>query len=196
MLTPEDLEQLTIFLRHNEQPVWQAGGELRHCFGRIARAVETDKDGDNISRLTVSLNELFVLLLDVFKSSKAALNESLSSSSRTVELFLADFRHSRDDLAAPWTVAEMAKHCGLGVTHFTHLVKQLTNLTPVQYLNRCRIDTACRLLREKQSMTVTRVAMGCGFSSSQYFAAVFRRHRGCTPRAFRERAASEVCGED
>ncbi|MBN2291714.1 MAG: helix-turn-helix transcriptional regulator [Pirellulales bacterium] len=185
VLTPEDLERLTIFLRHNEQPVWQSGPDLRHCFGRIARAVMTDKDGANISRLTVCLNELFVLLLDIFESSRATLNESLSSSSRTVELFLAEFSQNQNDLAAPWSVAEMARHCGMGVTHFTHLVKQLTNLTPIEYLNRCRIDSACRLLREKRNMTVTRVAMTCGFSSSQYFAAVFRRQLGCTPRVFR-----------
>lgn len=185
VLTPEDLERLTLFFRHNEQPVWQSGAELRHCFGRIARAVMSDKDGDNISRLTVCLNELFVLLLEIFESSRATLNESLSSSSRTVELFLSEFSRNHDDLAASWSVAEMAQHCGLGVTHFTHLVKQSTNLTPIQYLNSCRIEAACRLLRDKQNMTVTRVAMSCGFSSSQYFAAVFRRQLGCTPRAFR-----------
>ena len=58
-------------------------------------------------------------------------------------------------------------------------------LCAIEYLNRCRIDAACRLLRERQNMTVTRVAMSCGFSSSQYFAAVFRRQLGCTPRTFR-----------
>ena len=187
VLTPEDLGRLTKFLRHNEQPVWQAGSELRHCFQRIARAVKDDNNGSSISRLTVYLNELFVLLLDLCESSRAALNESLSSSSRTVELFLADLRQCHEDAAAPWSVAEMARHCGLGVTHFTHLVKQLTNLTPMQYFNRCRIDAACRLLLQKRDMTVTRVAMSCGFSSSQYFAAVFRQYRGCTPRAFRKR---------
>ena len=58
---PEDLSQLTDFLRQNEQPVWPANDEIRRCFQRIAHSVDVDRDGSHVSRLTVSLNELFLL---------------------------------------------------------------------------------------------------------------------------------------
>lgn len=185
VLTPADLDRLTTNLRQNEQPVWHAGSGVRNCFRRIAEAVKSDDGGSRISRLTVYLNELFILLLDVFRDSPAALNESLTSSVRTVEFFLADLRQNREDVSLEWSVAKMARHCGLGVTHFTHHVKQLTNLTPIEYLNRCRVETACRMLLDKPDIAVTRVSLACGFSTSQYFAAVFRRNMGCTPREFR-----------
>ncbi len=48
-----------------------------------------------------------------------------------------------------------------------------------------RIEVAGRLLREQPRRSVTNVALDCGFSSSQYFAKVFRRQMGCMPRVYR-----------
>ena len=79
----------------------------------------------------------------------------------------------------------MAEHCGLGVTHFVHHCKQLTNMTPAQYLNHCRIEAGAKMLVEKPAMSITNIALTCGFGSSQYFATVFRRRYGCSPKDFR-----------
>jgi AraC family L-rhamnose operon regulatory protein RhaS len=81
----------------------------------------------------------------------------------------------------------MAESCGLGVTQFVHHVKLLTNMTPLQYLNSCRLEMAARLLRERSTDSIVDVAMACGFSSSQYFATVFSQRFGGSPRDFRRR---------
>ena len=57
-------------------------------------------------------------------------------------------------------------------------------MTPMNYLNSCRVAHAARLLLEAD-LSVTDVAMRCGFSTSQYFATVFKNHFGQTPRAYR-----------
>ncbi|MCX7424157.1 MAG: AraC family transcriptional regulator [Planctomycetia bacterium] len=194
VLTKTDRQRLTDVLRHNEQAVWHAGGEIRRAFERIGRAVRTDRSGSNISRLAAYLNELFVLLLDMFHDQRVVLNESLSSTVRTVELFLNELRDNRANLAQPWSVPEMARQCGLGTTHFIHHCKQVTNVTPAQYLNQCRIETAAKLLVDEPALSVTDVALACGYSSSQYFAAVFRAHLGATPRAYREDAVTREEG--
>jgi AraC-like DNA-binding protein len=124
------------------------------------------------------------------------LDPSLSSSLRTVELFLAELRDNPERLAQSWTLRTMAEHCGLAETRFRHYCRQLTNMTPVQFLERYRVEAASRMLVEKPRMTVTEVAMACGFGSSQYFATLFRRHHGRSPRTFRERAhINEVCSK-
>ncbi|MBM3890692.1 MAG: helix-turn-helix domain-containing protein [Verrucomicrobia bacterium] len=41
--------------------------------------------------------------------------------------------------------------------------------------------------REKPATSVTDTAYACGFSSSQYFATVFRRQFGCRPGDYRAR---------
>jgi len=186
LLSKTDLNELTNILRHNEQPVWHASLDIRRCLQAIAEAVETDRNGSNVCRLTVWLNELFLLLLDMFRRQKVRLDRSLSSSRRTVQLFFADLRAHTEHLALDWAVEEMARSCGLGVTQFVYHVRRLTNMTPKRYLNHCRLDLATRLLRERSHASITDVGLDCGFSSSQYFATVFRRQFGYSPRAFRD----------
>jgi AraC family L-rhamnose operon regulatory protein RhaS len=125
MLSPPDLAELTNILRQNERPVWKASADLRRCFHAIAHAVESDRKGSGVSLITVRVNELFVLLLEMLRGQKIQLDDSLSSSRRTVQLFLADLRAHPEHLALKWTVQEMADSCGLGVTRFVHHVREI-----------------------------------------------------------------------
>ncbi|MBL8229991.1 MAG: AraC family transcriptional regulator [Bryobacterales bacterium] len=186
LLSRADLHELTSVLRQNEQPVWKAGSEIRRCFQGIARTVATDERGSSVSRLAVSVNELFVLLLELVRRHDVVLDESLTSSRRTVELLLADLRVHPEHLQQKWNVHDMARSCGLGVTQFIHHVRLLTNLTPAQYIQACRLDHAASLLRS-ETVSVTAVSLECGFSSSQYFATSFQQRFGCTPREYRRR---------
>jgi AraC family L-rhamnose operon regulatory protein RhaS len=185
VLTKADIKQLTNFLRHNEQPVWAVTPDIRRCFGQIGRAVETDEQGSNISRITAYLNELLVLVLEVFRRQKPDLDESLSGTRRTVQLLLNELRRNRSQSAQPWTLQLLAEQCGLGATRFTHVCRQLTNLTPLKYLTQCRVEAAKRLLADEPAMSITEVARVCGFDTNQYFATVFKRHTGQTPSAYR-----------
>jgi AraC-like DNA-binding protein len=185
ILSRDDRDTLTRTLRHNEHPVWHAPVELRHCFQKIAAAVESDRDGSSVSRLTIKVNELLLLVHETLQAHDLPLDETLSATQRTVELFLADLRQNLAFLAEEWTVQQMAARCGLGVTRFNDYCKSLTNMTPQHFLNHCRLDAAARLLREEPGLGVTQVALRCGFSSSQYFANAFRRRFECSPRAYR-----------
>jgi AraC family L-rhamnose operon regulatory protein RhaS len=187
MLTPADLDELTNILRLNEQPVWTASPEFRRCFQSIANIVRDDGGGKHLSRLTVRLNELFVLLLEVLRSGKVHLDHSLTTTRRTVELFLEDLRAHPENLAREWQVEEMARSCGLGVSQFSQHVRFLVNMSPVQFLTRCRIDRAISILNSNSKASITDVALECGFSSGQYFATIFKRWTGHSPRAERSK---------
>ena len=94
-----------------------------------------------------------------------------------VEAFLPMLaRHCEED----WPLERMAAACGIGRTHFSRWLKELTGDTPVQYLNRWRVERARVMLREGR-MSVTDIALACGFQSSQYFATVYRTFTGLRP---------------
>jgi AraC family L-rhamnose operon regulatory protein RhaS len=183
VLSKPDRLELTTMLRQNEQPVWRASESLHRCFERIATTVETDRSGSNISRLALLLNELFLLLLEMWRASDIPLDASLSTSLRTVEMFLEGLHAN---LGLEWTVPRMAWQCGLGVTHFVHHCKRVTNMTPLQYLNHLRLEAASRLLKERPDRSVTEIALDCGFASPQYFATVFGVQFGSSPREYRQ----------
>jgi AraC-like DNA-binding protein len=192
MLSPAELRELTYVLRHTALPVWQVPVEMRRCFQSIGQAVETDRDGSNITKLMLRINDLLLMLLDHFRSQKPRLDQSLSGSRRTVQLFLEDLANHSGQLAQRWTVSKMATNCGLGVSQFIHHARQLTNLPPMHYLNDCRLKLAAQLLRESPSESILQTALKCGFSSSPYFSTSFSKRFGLSPRDFRRNGGRDV----
>ncbi|MGH9621806.1 MAG: helix-turn-helix transcriptional regulator, partial [Bryobacteraceae bacterium] len=141
----------------------------------------------HISRLGIRINDLLLLLLEMFRSEPLQPEHCSRGSRQKVRLFLMALASDPDSLAAEWTVEGMADKCGLKMTQFVRYAKELTNMAPLHYLNHSRLEHAARLLREQSSVSVTNLALSCGFSSSQYFATLFKRRFGCTPREFRAR---------
>ncbi len=78
-------------------------------------------------------------------------------------------------------LASLARHAGLSLPRFKARFKAEVGIPPAEYVLRRRIDRAKAML-VRPDATVTRVAFDLGFSSSQYFATVFRRYTGQSPR--------------
>ena len=64
--------------------------------------------------------------------------------------------------------------------------KKSTGRTVPQYVNELRIARACLLLAETD-LTVSQIAMDCGFVSPAHFQRQFREHQHCVPLAYRSR---------
>ena len=88
----------------------------------------------------------------------------------------------------PWTIDRMAEHCRMGVTAFSKYCRELVNAGPMEFLNRCRLDHAVDLLRRNAGLSITDIAMTCGFNSSQYFATRFRQRFHVAPSKFTPRS--------
>jgi AraC-like DNA-binding protein len=185
VLSPADLDELTKILRQNERPMWRATPQMRRCFQNIAKCVEVDSDQGSISRLSLQLNELLLLLLGMLRHEGVELDDALTTSRRTVRLFLNDLCEHPEHLSLNWTVTKMAEACGLGVTQFISHVKSLEGVTPLQYILRCRLERGATILKGSPSAGITETALDCGFSSSQYFATVFAKRFGCSPKEYR-----------
>jgi len=182
LLNKKDMEELSKMLRQNEQPVWKANADIRRCFLKIGQLIKNDPDAMNESWISIYVNELLMHMLHLFRQGTFHFNEALTNSSRTVSLFIKDLNTS---FYEPWTLESMAEHCGLGVTRFVHYFRQLTNSTPMQYLNYVRVEAAAAQLLQHPHISVSQVGYDCGFSSSQYFATVFRKQIGCAPATYR-----------
>ena len=185
MLTPPDLAALTRMLRRNEHPVWTATPEIARAFRQLAATVLTYGERGAVSRLIIQLNALLLGMLDALRTQQHREDAALVSRRRTVELFLRDLAQNPASASGPWTLARMAAHCGLGVTAFSEHCRASVNAGAVEYLNHCRLDAAARRLRAEPRTPVTRIALECGFNSSQYFATRFLRRFRCSPRAYR-----------
>ena len=183
-LTESDLSRLTNILRHDEKSILKTDQRVRDCFKRIYYAINTDKEGTNASKIRLLINYLLILILDLLNTENIVLKQSLTDSSRSVQYFLKELE---ENLAENWNIEQMSQSSGVGLTRLTHHCKQLTNLTPMRYLTMRRLEMSKKILIEKSQLTISEVAYMCGFTTSQYFSTVFKKHEKCSPNAYRKK---------
>jgi AraC-like DNA-binding protein len=87
--------------------------------------------------------------------------------------------------AEPIDLDAAAAEVGLGAFHFLRLFARVVGVTPHQYLVRCRLRRAARLLAEDER-SITEVALAVGFGDLSNFVRTFHRAAGVSPRRFRQ----------
>lgn len=81
------------------------------------------------------------------------------------------------------SVTDLAALAGLSVSRFKAKFKRIMGMPPGEYMLRRKVERAQELLGQGGS-SVTSVAFDLDFSSSQYFATVFKRYTGKNPGSF------------
>jgi transcriptional regulator GlxA family with amidase domain len=64
-------------------------------------------------------------------------------------------------------------------------------MAPGHYLSYCRLKEAQEILLSRRDLSVTQVALACGFGSGQYFSKLFRESLGLTPGEYRRETPEE-----
>lgn len=82
------------------------------------------------------------------------------------------------------TVDALAELSHVSVSTLQRLFKRETGMSPASYIVNERVEKSKTLLRRK-NVTMTEIALRCGFSDSSHFSAVFRSITGVTPSEYR-----------
>jgi AraC-like DNA-binding protein len=78
----------------------------------------------------------------------------------------------------------VSKAIGLHPTSFCRGFKQSMGLSPHQYMLLHRVNSAKEMMDDRR-LSLTEIALDCGFGSSSQFSIVFKRIAGVSPRDFR-----------
>lgn len=87
------------------------------------------------------------------------------------------------------SLAELAARAGYSKYHFARRFKQQTGRSPWQYVLERKMERARELLLGSR-LSVKEIAAELGFEHADYFAKLFRKHAGLTPKAYRGRESS------
>ena len=145
--------------------------------GELAQAA-VEKKSD------LSLDEIGMMLAARFAAAASGESNRQDLSARerrrAVEAALWISEHAPE----PIDLAAIARLSGLSPFHFLRSFAKTIGVTPHQYLVRCRLQQAARLLAERER-AITDIALDCGFNDLSNFIRTFRRAAGMSPRAFR-----------
>jgi AraC family transcriptional regulator len=89
-----------------------------------------------------------------------------------------------EHLAEEISIERLAELVELSSSHFSHVFKETTGMTPLQFVTRERITHAQQMIRET-TRSLIEIGLEVGYSSPSHFAQVFRRVVGVTPTEFR-----------
>jgi AraC-like DNA-binding protein len=81
-------------------------------------------------------------------------------------------------------LADVARQAHLTPNAFCRYFKQHTRVTFVTFVNKVRVNEACKLLINKQLNNIADVAYSCGFRSVNNFNLVFKSVMGKSPREY------------
>lgn len=92
-----------------------------------------------------------------------------------------------ENLEEPLERSEVARSVGLSPRQMERLFVRYLKVTPKRYYNTLRLERARNLLRQTD-MSLTEIAIACGFETPTGFSKTYRKIFGCQPREDRKAA--------
>jgi len=83
------------------------------------------------------------------------------------------------------TAGTMAQMAHVTLCYFCRVFRQITGRTMTEYVNAIRLEKSAEYL-EQSALSVTEIALRCGFDSVNYYSRLFRRTYHSSPSAFRK----------
>ncbi|TKG94318.1 AraC family transcriptional regulator [Puteibacter caeruleilacunae] len=150
---------------------------IRNSLSSIFQAY--NKTDDPLKMIEINSN-ILAFLLKVIHSGEAKEKKETSSEIKIICEYILN------NLQEDVELEELAAKINLSLSRFKHRFKEETGVPPKEYILRKKIERAKEIM-STSSEAINEVAYSLGFTSSSYFATVFKRFTGQTPSDYRER---------
>lgn len=92
--------------------------------------------------------------------------------------------HVLRNLSAQLKLEDVARVATFSPYHFHRIFKSITGETLNDFTKRVRLERAIYLMSHRDGVSMTEIALACGFSSGSDFSRSFRSQYGCPPSEF------------
>lgn len=128
--------------------------------------------------LTMNLRHIFLLIHRYVKEHSKSGSGSINEIEHAIRHFNVHYKKNIN-------IEEYAKSLHISPCWFNRRFKQITKVTPLQYILSLRIANAKSLL-EAKDYNITEIAFEVGFNDPLYFTRVFSKSVGITPTEYRK----------
>jgi AraC family transcriptional regulator, arabinose operon regulatory protein len=152
--------------------------EMKKHFERLIYYTHSDEltSGLRVRSILLEIISTFIELCDHTK-----LNIKATS---TFDKMSAVLKYIEDNTSHHITVEELALIAHFQPNYFIHVFKNYTGLSPIQYINRHRLEKAVHLLAFT-NLSISSIADSIGLELA-YFSRMFKEHSGYAPSTYRE----------
>lgn len=182
-IAPQLFERLLQLNPHKQLTDYDAAKPIyRQVLDRAARLDQQKSPSDILES-----NALIRLILAAFFRDYD--HPRTSSTLHGIAKFNNVLTHISSHLSESFTLTDLARMANLSPTYFSNLFSQLMGLSPIQYINKRRVEEAQKLLLSSDD-TLFKIAGRIGFSDEYYFSRVFKKIVGVSPDHYRKREFS------
>ena len=128
--------------------------------------------------LTMLLRHIFLLVNRFLKEGSKSGIDALNDIERSIRYFNENYTKNIN-------IEEYAKSLHISACWFNRRFKQVTKMTPLQYILSVRLANA-KMLLETKDYNITETAYAVGFNNPLYFTRLFTKHIGMSPSEYKK----------
>lgn len=175
--TPSDLRWLIAQLESGQTRTHRIHAPMQRSINALAKLLEEFDSADNAKVISMRL----LICSTLIDAAQQSTDTDVKKPQQFIEKAI-DFM--KVNLSSEVSIDSVALAVKCSRAKLFAVFKESAGMTPHDYWLRLRIDHAQELLRSSK-MSITKIAMDCGFSTSQYFSTVFKKYAGTSPMEYR-----------
>jgi AraC family transcriptional regulator, melibiose operon regulatory protein len=147
------------------------------------------------------LKRVFALLeaVQLVSESSVALEDTeknTGSGDRQMEIAKRAIAYANDHYLEDIKLLDVAEAMGVSYHHLSHTFKAVSGFSFREYLTLLRVNKAREMLRD-ETLNITRISSGSGFSEHKHLDAAFKKYFATTPTQYRKKYMNQllVCRE-
>ncbi len=170
------------YIKNDSDPTnW--GKRFINAFTNAVKFNESKKDGYELGIKIMITDAWYLLYKNIPKSD--VLGNTFSSK---ILLVKSSIRFIKENYMKEVSLDDIVRNSLLSKSELCKLFKKYVNESPIQYLMKHRIATACNLLSTTNKQ-ITDIAKNVGIGDPNYFAISFRKIMGISPSEYRKKCA-------
>ncbi len=170
----------------------EAKKQLMKCFKHKVIGL-SDADFEIIQNIADNFTEsasnnflILAFILDILNRSVNSVNTGVSADSeKKVKKSQRIIEYVNENYVYIKKISDITDIFKVSENYVFKIFRQNYDITPKQYINKLRINTACHRIKYSDK-SIKSIAYDCGFDSYEHFINVFKKAVGCTPSEYRE----------
>ncbi|MBQ9806726.1 MAG: helix-turn-helix domain-containing protein [Clostridia bacterium] len=150
--------------------------EVQTLFRQLATE-ERKKEPDYQEMQKLYFRQLLILI------SRYVQNRSGCDLDPTLDLVQRIAKYISENVAEDLSLVSLSQKYALSACYLSRIFGEVTGIGLNEYINISRVTAAEKLLQTTDK-SIIEVALACGYNDSNYFAAVFKRIKGITPKKY------------